>query len=97
SWQVAQAATMTDSNFIGTILAGADLTLTRGTFIGNALATAGWTTTGTTLTGCPPPPPPGVIAISKTADAASVSAGAPIGFTVTLSNTGGSSANGVTL
>src|SRR4029077_17502884 len=34
SWQVAQGATMTDSNFIGTILAGTDITLTRGTFAG---------------------------------------------------------------
>ena len=37
-WWVAQAATMTDSNFVGTILAGADITVTRGTFIGRALA-----------------------------------------------------------
>ena len=52
NWWVAQAATMTDSNFAGTILAGAAITLTRGTFTGNALATAGVTITGTALTGC---------------------------------------------
>ncbi|HXB04959.1 MAG TPA: hypothetical protein VNY77_08865, partial [Candidatus Angelobacter sp.] len=40
-WWVAQAATMTDSTFAGTILAGAAITLTRGTFHGNALAGAG--------------------------------------------------------
>lgn len=52
NWWVAQAATMTDSQFIGTILAGAAITLTRGTFRGNALATAGVTITGTAVTGC---------------------------------------------
>ena len=51
-WWVAQAATMTDSNFIGTILAGAAITLTRGTFSGNALAKAAVTVTGTNLVGC---------------------------------------------
>ena len=53
NWWVAQAATMTDSNFIGTILAGAAITLTRGTFQGDALAKAAVTITGTAVTGCP--------------------------------------------
>jgi hypothetical protein len=56
NWWVAQAATMTDSTFVGTILAGAAITLTRGTFSGNALAGAtapgAVTVTGTTLVGC---------------------------------------------
>ncbi len=52
-WWVAQAATMTDSNFVGTILAGAAITITRGTFTGDALAKAAVTMTGTTLVGCP--------------------------------------------
>ena len=52
NWWVAQAATMTTSNFIGTILAGAAITLTGGTFSGNALAGAAVTITGTTLVGC---------------------------------------------
>jgi Ice-binding-like len=52
NWWVAQAATMTTSNFAGTILAGAAITLTGGTFNGNALAKAGVTITGTALTGC---------------------------------------------
>ena len=52
TWWVAQAATMTDSNFIGTILAGAAITVTRGTFDGSALAKAVVTITGGTLTGC---------------------------------------------
>ena len=51
-WWVAQAATMTDSNFVGTILAGAAITVTRGTFHGDALAKAGVTLTGVNLTGC---------------------------------------------
>jgi Ice-binding-like len=52
NWWVAEAATMTDSNFIGTILAGAAITLTRGTFSGDILAKAGVTITGTSLVGC---------------------------------------------
>jgi hypothetical protein len=60
-WWVAQAATLTDSNFLGTILAGADITVTRGTFNGDALAggtgttsvpTGAVTLTDTTLTAC---------------------------------------------
>jgi hypothetical protein len=52
TWYVAQAVTMTDSNFVGTIYAGAAITFTRGTFNGNALSAAGVTVTGTTVTGC---------------------------------------------
>ena len=51
-WRVAQDATMTDSAFQGTILAGASITITRGTFNGDALAQAAVTMTGATLTGC---------------------------------------------
>ncbi|MEX1182151.1 MAG: ice-binding family protein [Gemmatimonadota bacterium] len=56
TWWVAEAATMTDSDFIGSILAGAAITLTRGTFHGNAWAGAAGvgdvTITGTAVTGC---------------------------------------------
>jgi hypothetical protein len=56
TWWVAQAATLTDSHFAGTILAGAAITLTRGTFDGNAYAGASGvgdvTVTGTALVGC---------------------------------------------
>jgi hypothetical protein len=52
TWWVAQAATMTDSNFLGTILAGAADTVTRGTFEGRAFAKADVTITGTELVGC---------------------------------------------
>lgn len=52
NWYVAEAATMTDSNFVGTVLAGAGITFTRGTFNGDALATAAVTVTGTAVTGC---------------------------------------------
>ena len=51
-WWVAQAVTMTDSNFVGTIFAGAAITLTRGTFNGDAYAKAAVTMTGTTVTAC---------------------------------------------
>ncbi len=52
TWWVAQAATLTDSHFIGTILAGAGITLTRGTFAGNVWSKADVTITGTAVTGC---------------------------------------------
>ncbi len=51
-WWVAEAATMTDSEFVGTILAGAAITITRGTFHGDAFAQAAVTMTGATVTGC---------------------------------------------
>jgi|SRR3954471_14999090 hypothetical protein len=60
-WSVAQAVTMTDSQFIGTVFAGAAITVTGGTFNGDALAKAAVTLTGTTLAGCTPgaiPNPP---------------------------------------
>ena len=52
TWWVDAAATMTDSHFIGTILAGEGITLTRGTFDGNAWSQADVTITGTDVTGC---------------------------------------------
>jgi hypothetical protein len=52
TWQVAEAATMTTSNFVGTILAGAAITVTGGTFSGDALAKAAVTLTGAAITGC---------------------------------------------
>ena len=51
-WWVAQGATMTTSHFLGTILAGAAITVTGGTVDGRALAKAAVTLTDTTLTGC---------------------------------------------
>jgi hypothetical protein len=62
-WWVAQDATLTASNLKGTILAGADITVTGGTFHGNALAggagsiaqpTGAVTLTNSTVTACPP-------------------------------------------
>jgi hypothetical protein len=55
TWWVAQATTMTTSNFIGTVLAGAAITATAGTvgsYEGRALAKAAVTVTGGTLNGC---------------------------------------------
>ena len=55
TWWVAEYATMTTSQFNGTILAGAAITVTSGgvgTFDGRALAKAAVTITGGTLTGC---------------------------------------------
>ena len=52
TWWVKDAATMTDSRFIGTILAGAGITLTRGTYDGNIYSQGDVTVTGTDLAGC---------------------------------------------
>ena len=55
-WWVAEGATLTDSDFVGTILAGANvlggasITITRGAFTGNAFAKAAVTITDTTAT-----------------------------------------------
>jgi hypothetical protein len=53
AWWVTAAATMTDSNLVGTILSGAAIGVTRGTLTGNAWATAAVTLTGPmTVTAC---------------------------------------------
>jgi Ice-binding-like/IPTL-CTERM motif len=44
-WETAGAATLTTSDFIGTILSGSTVTLTNGTFTGRALATTDATVT----------------------------------------------------
>jgi hypothetical protein len=51
-WGVAEGATLTTSNFKGTILAGAAITATGGTFDGRALAKAGVTLSTTAAGGC---------------------------------------------
>jgi hypothetical protein len=66
-WWTAQAATLTDSVFIGSILAGADITITRGGLTGQVSAggtgatssrTGAVTLTGTVVDFCTSPPPP---------------------------------------
>jgi len=52
TWLTTAEATLTTSNFVGTILSGAAITLTGGTFNGNAYAKADVTITGTAVTGC---------------------------------------------
>ncbi|HEX9094833.1 MAG TPA: ice-binding family protein, partial [Candidatus Dormibacteraeota bacterium] len=104
-WQVGSSATFgTGTQFQGNVMALTSITMTTGASLvnGRAMAQNAAVTLDTNAitqpTGtCVPTPPPGVIGISKTADAASASAGTSIGFTVTLSNTGGSAATGVTL
>jgi hypothetical protein len=53
-WWTAQAATLTDSDFLGTILAGAAVTVTRGSLDGQALARAAVTLTNTEVSVCAP-------------------------------------------
>ncbi len=52
TWLTTAGATLTTSNFVGTILSGAAITLTGGTFHGNAYANADVSITGTAVTGC---------------------------------------------
>lgn len=52
SWWVAQAATLTDSHLVGTLLGGTDITLTRGTFTGNVSSRRDLTITGTAVASC---------------------------------------------
>ena len=44
-----------------------------------------------------PPPPPAQLVVTKTADSATVTAGSTIGYTVTISNTGATTATGLAL
>ena len=77
-WWVAQGATMTDSNFVGTILAGADITVTRGTFIGRALAGG----TGTNVI------PSGAVTLTNTIVGGCGSSPAPAAGTVKVTGGG---------
>lgn len=60
-WWVAEAATMTTSNFKGTLLTGTAATFTGGSLMGQVMTKAGLTMTGTDAIGCsnivPPIPP----------------------------------------
>jgi hypothetical protein len=51
-WWVAEASTMTTSNFQGSILAGMDTTFTGGSLIGRDLAKGAATLTGATVSSC---------------------------------------------
>jgi hypothetical protein len=52
TWWVRDATTLTTSNFLGTVLAGAAITVTGGSFSGDAFAKAAVTLTGASLVGC---------------------------------------------
>jgi hypothetical protein len=57
-WKTAQAATLTDSSFVGTVLSGTAVTMTRGSWFGRALATTDATITDAaplTFAGCAAP------------------------------------------
>ena len=51
TWWTAEAATLTDSVFVGSVLAGTSITVTRGTLDGQALAKAAVTLTDTSVCG----------------------------------------------
>ena len=53
-WLSAAAVTLTDSVFVGTIMAGTAITVTRGSLDGQALAKGAVTLTGTSVCGPPP-------------------------------------------
>jgi Ice-binding-like/IPTL-CTERM motif len=83
-WRTAQAATMTDSNFKGTILAGTAITLTRGDYVGRALAKTDVTVTNVapmTFAGCAAAPTTLITQVTSSA----VTLGAAISDTATLS------------
>lgn len=64
-WRTAEAATLTDSSFLGSILAGTGITLTRGDYVGRILATTDVTVTDVTpltFAGCAPP---GLVTVNK--------------------------------
>jgi hypothetical protein len=54
SWLTADATTLTDSVFLGSLLSGKAVTVTRGTLDGQALATTAVTMTGTSVCGGTP-------------------------------------------
>jgi hypothetical protein len=67
-WRTAQAATMTDSSFQGTILSGAAFTMTRGSYVGRAFATTDVTVTDAapmTFAGCSAPAQGATIRVDK--------------------------------
>ena len=53
-WMAAEAVTLTDSVFVGSIMAGTAITVTRGSLDGQALAKGAVTLTGTSVCGPPP-------------------------------------------
>ena len=53
-WMAADAVTLTDSVFVGSIMAGTAITVTRGRLDGQALAKGAVTLTGTSVCGPPP-------------------------------------------
>jgi hypothetical protein len=57
-WKTAEAATLTDSNFVGTVLSGTAVTMTNGSWFGRALASTDVTITDAaplTFAGCEAP------------------------------------------
>jgi hypothetical protein len=62
-WWTKEAATLTDSPFIGSILAGTSITVTNGSLDGQALATLAVTLTGTSVCG-PLPSQPATVKVT---------------------------------
>lgn len=85
-WRVGAAVTMTDSDFLGTILAGMDITYTRGTLTGRLLAKGAVTVTDALITGCTATTPPAVCSDRVTGGGWILS---PTGTKATFAVTGG--------
>ncbi len=91
-WWTDEAATLTDSTFIGSIFAGADITVTRGSLAGQVLAggkgttalrTGAVTLTGTAIDFCTantPPPGPPVLPVFVIGDAEPHAVGDVVNF-----------------
>jgi len=64
-WRTAEAATLTTSSFIGTILAGSAISVTGGSYLGRALARTDVAVTNVTLGGCSAAGAPASITVNK--------------------------------
>ncbi|MBN1662337.1 MAG: DUF3494 domain-containing protein [Deltaproteobacteria bacterium] len=85
-WWTAEAATLTDSNFQGILLAGADIAVNRGTFNGDALALGEVTLTGANM-------PTALVSIAVTPNPATIVSSSTQQFTATGTYSDGSSAD----
>ena len=88
-WKTAAAATMTDSDFNGTVLSGCRHHDDRGSWFGRGLATTDVTVTNAaplTFAGCSPPMRP---TVAKALSPASIAVDGVSTLTITLNNANG--------
>jgi uncharacterized repeat protein (TIGR01451 family) len=97
-WWTAEAASMTNAVFAGTVLSGTAATMTGTSWEGRALATTDVALTDSIITGCAPAVPPvAELAITKTDSADPVSPGDTFTYTVLVENLGPDPAENVVI